>query len=68
MSRGSKALLSKGISNTASNEAINQQIKSKSPSRKMAIPSPSEAQWNEERASIDREIMRTTIMSLKSQV
>jgi len=34
----------------------------------MAIPSPSEAQWNEERASIDREILRRTIMSLKSQV
>ena len=68
MSRGSKALLSKGISNIASNEAINQQMKSKFPSRKMAIPSPSEAQWNEERASIDKEILRTTIMSLKSQV
>ena len=43
-------------------------MKSKFPSRKRAIPSPSEAQWNEERASIDREILRTTIMSLKSQV
>ena len=34
MSRGSKALLSKGISNIASNEAINQQMKSKFPSVK----------------------------------
>ena len=68
MSRGSKALLSKGISNIASNEAINQQMKSKFPSRKLAIPSPSEVQWYEERTSIDKEILRTTIMSLKSQV
>jgi len=68
MSRGSKALLSKGISNIASNEAINQQMKSKFPSRKMVIPSPTEAQWNEELASIDREILRTTIVQLKSQV
>jgi len=30
-------------------------MKSKFPSRKMVIPSPTEAQWNEERASIDRE-------------
>jgi len=33
----------------------------------MAIPSPTEAQWNEERASIDKEILRTTIMQRKSQ-
>ena len=68
MSRGSKALLSKGISDIANNEAISEQMKSKFPSCKMVIPSPTEAQWNEERASIDREILRTTIMSLKSQV
>ena len=43
-------------------------MKSQFPSRKMTIPSPSEAQLNEERTSIDREILRTTIMSLKSQV
>ena len=64
----SKALLSKGISDIASNEAINKQMKAKFPSHKMAIPSPTEAQWNEERTSIDREILRTTIMKLKSQV
>ncbi len=68
MSRGSKALLSKIISDIASNEAINEQMKSKFPSRKMAISSLNETQWNEERASIHREILRTTIMQLKSQV
>ncbi len=36
MSRGSKALLSKGISDIANNEAINNQMKAKFPSRKMA--------------------------------
>ncbi len=64
----SKALLSKGISDIAYNEAINNQLKAKFPRRKMAIPSPTEAQWNEERTSIDREILRKSIMQLKSQV
>ena len=44
MSRGSKALLSKGISDIANNEAINNQMKAKFPRRKMAITSPTEAQ------------------------
>ena len=34
----------------------------------MSVPFPSEAQWNEERASIDREIQRMAIMQLKSPV
>jgi len=34
----------------------------------MVIPSPTEAQWNEERESIDREILRATIIQLKCQV
>ena len=68
MSRGSKALLSKIISDIASNEAINEQMKSTFPNSKMTIPSLTETQWNEERASIDREILRTTIMQLKSKV
>ena len=68
MSGGSKALVSKGISDIASNEVINEQMKSKFPRRKMAIPSPTEAHWNEEHANIDREILRTIVMQLKSQV
>jgi len=34
----------------------------------MVIPSPTEAQWNEERASIDTEILKTTIIQVKTQV
>jgi len=68
MGRGPKALLSKGISDVANNETINEQMKSKFHTRRMVVPSPTETQWNEERASIARKILRTTIMQLKNQV
>lgn len=60
-SRGSKALVLKGISDIAKNEAINKQ---------MNFPEKGlyHLQRNKERASIERDLSRITIMQLKCKV
>ena len=68
MSRGSKALLSKGVSSANDNEAIRAQMEAKFPRRKKEIRNTTEEQWEHERASIDRDILRKCILKLKGQV
>jgi len=55
MSRGSKALLSKGVSSASDNEAIRARMEAKFPRRKKEIRHPTKEQWEHERASIDRD-------------
>ena len=68
MSRGSKALLSKGVSSANTNENIKAQMEAKFPKRKKEIENPTAEQWEHERASIDKEILRDLILKLKGQI
>ena len=67
MSRGSKALLSKGFSD-ANREEIKCKMQSKFPKWKKLVVEPTETQWESERASLDRDIFRKCIMKLRGQV
>ena len=67
MSRGSKALLSKGVSN-ANKEGISEQMAGKFPKRKKEIAEPTEEQWESDRTSLDKEILCASILKLKLQV
>ena len=68
MSRGSKALLSKGVSSVSNDDAIKAQMEAKFPKRKKDIKEPTNEQWEHERASIDRAIFRDCILKLCGQV
>ena len=68
MSRGSNALLSKGVSSASEDNAIKAQMETKFPKRKKENKEPSGEQWEHERASIDREILRDCILKLRGQV
>ena len=67
MSKGSKALLSKGVSSASDNEATRAQMVTKLPKRKIEIRNPTVEQWHE-RASIDRDILRNCTLKLKGQL
>ena len=60
MSRGSKALLSKGAS-----DANKEGLAGKFPKRKKEIAEPTEVQWELDRASLDKEILRACVLKLK---
>jgi hypothetical protein len=67
LSRASKALLSKGMSDAAEEEIISQ-MRRKFPTRKEDIPTLNDEDFDSERATLDKDLFRKTILGLRREV